>query len=332
LITDVATNPTTGAAVITRQFGSQFAEVDTKSTQGTDNYNALQTTLNRRFSAGLTLGAQWTWAHSLGTTAGSNEALTMANPYDLQSEYGNNNFDVRHSVNVSALYDVPVGSNHRWKLNGVAGALLGDWAIGGIYNARTGIPINLLITRDDVVYRNNLTGAITSSPVLVDGVPVTTAIINTPGGGSSRNVRRPDVVPGVDPFINSGGTLFLNPAAFATPQPGTYGNLMRNALHGPGFSQFDFTLAKRVKIYEQHNIEFRAEFYNLFNRANFANPVASLPNALGTASNQLQPGQPFSSSTSGASTFGLIRSTVASGSAVGLGANRQIQFSLRYNF
>ena len=71
-----------------------------------------------------------------------------------------------------------------------------------------------------------------------------TAVINTPNGGASRNVRRPDLVPGVDPFIKADGLLFLNPAAFATPKPGTYGNLERGSLHGPGFTQVDMVLAK----------------------------------------------------------------------------------------
>jgi hypothetical protein len=328
LITSVATNPVTGAAVITRQFGSQFAEVDTKSTQGTDNYSALQTTLTRRFSAGLTVGSQWTWAHSLGTTAGSNEAQTQSNPFDLTADYGNNNFDVRHSVNASALYELPFG--RKWNLSGASNVLLGGWEVGGIINARTGIPMSLGITRPDVVYRNNVTGAITANPVLVNGVPVTTAIINTPGGGASRNVRRPDVVPGIDPFLKIGRLTFLNPAAFATPQPGTYGNYVRNTLHGPGIGQFDLTLAKRFRLSEAANVEFRGEIYNLFNRANFANPPAQLPAALGTAANQLQPGEPFSASTTGAGTFGIINSTVGRG--IGLGTSRQIQFSLRVNF
>jgi hypothetical protein len=143
-------------------------------------------------------------------------------------------------------------------------------------------------------------------------------------------VRRPDVVPGVDPFVEDGGLAFLNPAAFATPLPGTFGNYVRNTLHGPNLAQFDLTLAKRFRIREEKNFEFRAEFYNLFNHANFAIPPALLPNALGTASNQVQPGQPFSQSVSGASTFGLMNRTV--GSAIGLGTNRQIQFALRFNF
>jgi hypothetical protein len=181
------------------------------------------------------------------------------------------------------------------------------------------------------VYRHNVTGAITNSPVLQDGVVMTTAIINTPGGGSSRNVRRPDVVPGVDPFLKSSdGLQFLNPAAFSTPQPGTYGNYVRNTLHGPGIGQFDLTLGKRFTIVEGQHVEFHAELYNLFNRANFANPPGVLANALGTASNQLQPGQAFSATTQGNSTFGIINSTVGRG--IGLGTNRQIQFNLRYTF
>jgi hypothetical protein len=170
-------------------------------------------------------------------------------------------------------------------VSGLADAFLGGWQVGGIVNARTGLPIDLRIVRPDVVYRNRLTGVITASPVLANGVPITEAIVNTPGGGASRNVRRPDVIPGVDPFIHDGDRMFLNPGAFATPRPGTYGNYVRNTLHGPGLGQFDLTMAKRFRIQEQKNIKFRAELYNLFNRANFANPPALLPNALGTASN-----------------------------------------------
>jgi len=330
LITNVSTNPTTGAALITRQFGSQFAEVDVKATNGTDSYNAMQMTLNRRFSSGLIFGSQWTWAHSLGTTAGSNEAQTQSNPFDLKADYGNNNFDVRHSFNATLLYELPFGEGKRWKLSGVGDALLGGWQVGGIVNARTGVPVDLRITRPDVVYRHNSTGAITTAPVLVGGLPVTTAIVNTPGGGSTRNVRRPDVVPGVDPFLKSGRLTFLNPAAFATPAPGTFGNYVRNTLHGPGLTQFDVTLTKSIQIHEQKNVEFRAELYNLLNHTNFANPFAVLPSALGTAANQLQPSQAFSAATSGAGTFGLLQSTVGRG--IGLGTNRQVQLSLRFNF
>ena len=101
------------------------------------------------------------------------------------------------------------------------------------------------------------------------------------------------------------------------------------ALHGPELVQFDLTLQKRFRFTETVGLEFRSEFYNIFNRANFANPPARLNNALGTGVNQLQPGQPFSLAAAG-STFGIATSTVTKD--VGLGTNRQIQFSLRLTF
>ena len=115
---------------------------------------------------------------------------------------------------------------------------------------------------------------------------------------------------------------------FATPAPGTFGNLGRGALHGPGLSQFDLTLHKRFAITERVNTEFRLEAYNLFNKANFLNPVVRLNNVLGTGTNQLQPGQAYNATTGGS--FGSVLQTVES--AVGLGAQRQIQLSLRFSF
>src|SRR5262249_46205762 len=142
--------------------------------------------------------------------------------------------------------------------------------------------------------------------------------------------RRPDVVSGVDPFLHTGDKrYFLNPAAFTFPQPGKFANLGRYALHGPGLNQLDFTTHKKFALDEKRNIEFRAEFYNIFNRANFANPPAVLATGLGTGANQIQPGQPFSAASAGAA-FGVFNSTVSKD--VGLGAQRQIQLSLRFNF
>jgi hypothetical protein len=103
----------------------------------------------------------------------------------------------------------------------------------------------------------------------------------------------------------------------------------RFPLHGPGMQQIDFTLHKQFRIDEIRNIEFRAEIYNIFNRTNFANPPAVLNNALGTGANQIQPGQAYSSASAGGA-FGVANSTVSKD--VGLGAQRQIQFSLRFNF
>ena len=221
---------------------------------------------------------------------------------------------------------MPYGRGRSKDASGVADVLLGGWDIGGIYNARSGLPINLLITRPDILYRDTTTGAYFNNPSAGR-----VAVINTPGGGNSRNVRRPDLVTGVDPFINDGGLLFLNPAAFATPLPGTFGNLERNSLHGPNFNQVDMVISKHFG--GARNFEFRTEIFNLFNTANFSNPNATLPNALPTAAlteaNKVQPGQPFSTA-SATSAFGALTSTV--GRTVGLGTARQIQFAFRVNF
>ncbi|HKC86747.1 MAG TPA: hypothetical protein VKG02_12270, partial [Blastocatellia bacterium] len=298
-----------------------FAEVDYKRSGGHDSYNAFMLTLGRRFNTGVTLNAQYTLGRSFGNTQGSNEALTVGNlarnTKDFDYDNGYNNFDVRHTFNVSAIYALPFGRN----LSGLGKMLTGGWEIGTIFNGRSGVPIDVRTTRNDVVYVD-AAGNVFNSPAAGR-----TAVINTPGGGQSRAVRRPDLIPGVNPFLNSDRTI-LNPAAFAIPKPGANGNLERNLLHGPSFVQQDVIVSKKFAIAEAANLEFRTEVFNLFNTTNFANPPATLPNVLGTGTNQLQPGQPYTAAAGG--TFGIVNSTVAK--TVGLGANRQVQFALRLNF
>ncbi len=323
-IVGVTMNPATGAGTPVLQFGSRFAQIDYKTSGGTDRYDSLQTTLNRRFSKGLTGGLQWTYGHSIGNTGGSNEAQTTQNPFNFEQDRGNNAFDVRHSVNVSVLYQLPIKVNSK-----AADLIAGGWEVGGIYNARTGLPIDITLSRPDIVYQINGTNQFVTGPIVSNGVVTTTPVVDNPFGGAFRSNRRPTVVAGVNPFLSGDKRFFLNPAAFTFPQPGQFGNLGRYALHGPGLTQFDFTLHKRFLLDEKRNLEFRAEFYNLFNKANFANPPAVLATGLGIASNQIQPGQSYSPSIAGAA-FGVFNSTVSKD--VGLGAQRQIQLSLRLNF
>src|ERR1700730_14161360 len=208
------------------------------------------------------------WSHSIGDSNGSKDARTSANNYIFTSERSDNISDVRHTVNVNLLYEVPFGAGkaHGANASPVVKGFLGGWEVGSLFNARTGLPVDVEIVRPDIVYRNNVTGAISAAPVLgAGGVVPTPPITNVPGGGASRNVRRPDVVPGVNPYYVNNGTFFINPAAFAVPQPGTYGNLGRDALRGPGLSQLDFSLSKKFQVKENMNFEFRAECYNILN-------------------------------------------------------------------
>ena len=345
-ITGVYTNPNpANAAIVVREWSivtardaagrptavqNPYAEVDYKTSGGHDSYNAMMLSLSKRSATGLSLNVQYTLGKSYGNTAGSNEALTSGNIArqlsDFDYDNGYNNFDVRHTFNLSALYQIPYGRNRQHAATGLADAVVGGWDIGGIINMRSGLPINVLVTRPDVVYLD------ASGNVFTNPAAGRTAVINTPGGGASRNVRRPDLIPGVDPFIQDGGLLFLNPAAFAAPSVGTYGNLERNSLHGPGFRQVDFVASKHWPFSPERNIEFRIEVFNLFNVANFTNPVGTLPLALPgnalTEANRLQPGQPYTAAAAG--TFGSMTSTV--GRTVGLGTARQVQFALRLNF
>jgi hypothetical protein len=329
-----------------------FAEVDVKTAGGTDSYNALQMQLSRRFSSGLTMNAQYTFGKSVGNTAGSNEARTAANNARELSDYeydrSYNNFDVRHTFNLSAVYDLPLGKGKRFDLGGIGNVLLGNWEVGTILNARSGLPIEVGIVRPDVVVQchntagcpvSNAAGAaivpqgfVAQLPTISSGSPLPLgfmAVVNTPGGGASRNVRRPNLIPGVNPYLNSDRSL-LNPAAFSIPTPGTFGDLPRNALRGPNFRQVDFILNKRIPISETMRLEFRTEVFNVFNRANFALPSSALNLGLPTLGGSgLQPGQPYTQSAAGP-TFGLLRQTVER--TVGLGTNRQIQFALRLSF
>jgi hypothetical protein len=341
-ITGVTMNSTTGVGSAVREFGSRFAEIDYKTSGGTDHYDAMQMTLNRRFATGLSLAAQYTWSHGIGNTGGSNEAITAGNNYSFAADRGDNNFDIRQSFNLTGLYQIPFGRGQKYGagVSKAADLIAGGWQIGSIINARSGVPIDVLITRPDIAYVDQRDGKVYATPVLdTNGTVYTRPIVNVPGGGNSRNVRRPNIVAGVNPYLGN-DRAFINPAAFSTPAPGTFGNGARNLLHGPLLSQLDLTLSKKFALTERVNLEFRSEIYNLFNRANFSNPAnvrlaQGIPNGgtfaggvvpVGTT---IQPNQAFSTANAGGN-FGVLTSTVSN--QIGIGTNRQIQLSLRLNF
>jgi hypothetical protein len=256
---------------------------------GRAKYDALQVSLTRRFRSGFSGGLQYQYSVNKGTTQGSNEAGTAQNTFDFESEYGTNPQDIPHTFNGSVVYLFP--GEGLWS---------GGWRLGGIVNARSGVPVNVTIARPD-----NIT---------VNGVTVT----NIPGG-NSRGTQRPDLVPGVDPYLNSGGVRWLNPAAFAAPQPGTFGNLPRNYLRGPAFAQFDLMASKDFRFGNQ-GFQFRLEMFNILNHLNYENPATTLPNGA--------PGVPFTDAQAG--TFGYMLGPL--NRTVGLGTARQTQISLRYLF
>jgi len=111
--------------------------------------------LARRFSTGLTLNSQYTFSSSFGNTSGSNEARTAANNARDLNEFdydnGYNNFDVRHTFNLSALYDLPFGKGKKYDFGRAGNVILGKWEIGTIINGRSGLPLEIGIVRPDLV-------------------------------------------------------------------------------------------------------------------------------------------------------------------------------------
>ncbi len=256
---------------------------------GRANYDALQIGLSRRFRAGFTGAFNYQYSRNEGTTQGSNEAATASNTFDYDTEFGANTSDIPHTVNGTLTYMLP--GEGLWK---------GGWRVGGMINARSGVPINVIISRPDTVTVNGAT------------------VANIPGG-NSRGTQRPDLVPGVDPYLKD-GVRWLNPAAFAAPMPGTFGNLPRNYLRGPGFWQLDLTASKDFRFSTNQGMQIRFEIFNIANRLNYENPAATLP--AGTI------GQPFTDAVAG--TFGYMLGPL--NRTVGLGTARQTQISVRYLF
>ena len=181
------------------EFGNRFAQMDYKTSGGTDHYDSLQVTANRRFSKGLTVGTQWTWGHSLGNTGGSNEAQTQTDPFNFEQDRGNNAFDVRHSFNASAMYELP-SAGDTGILSSANPALL---AAGGRLGDRRRHerPHGPAHRPDPGAQRHRLPGELDrrhrEQPHRgADGTVLTTAIVNNPYGGAFRSNRRPDVVAG----------------------------------------------------------------------------------------------------------------------------------------
>ncbi len=269
----------------------ELGQVDFKTSGGRSQFDALQIGLTRRFRGGLTGGLQYQYAHNTGTTQGSNEAATAQNTFDFSSEQGANPTDIRHTTNASLVYMFPG-----------QGVWTGGWRVGGILNARSGVPVNVTIARPD--------------NVSIGGVTVA----NIPGG-NSRGTQRPDLIPGVDPYRRDGDIRWLNPAAFATPQPGTFGNLPRNFLSGPGFWQVDLMASKDFRLGARQGVQLRVEMFNVSNQLNYQQPAASLPNGA--------PGVAFNDTTAGP-TFGYLLGPL--NRTIGLGTQRQMQLSVRYSF
>jgi hypothetical protein len=258
-----------------------FADVNLETNSGQSVYHSLQVSLAQRFRHGFQGQLSYTWAHAIDDV--QDQGLFSAQPQDnnnYKAERGNSSGDIRHNFSYNLVYALPFGHGQHFLSNasGLTSRLVSGWQLSSL-------------------------------AIIHGGIADTVFIGTNPYGNGNFTNQRPNAITGVSPYAaNQTITNWLNPAAFAVPSAGTFGNLGRNTIYGPGFAQLDLSLLKDTQISESSKLQFRAEFYNFINHPNFAQP----------------------NTTFGTAAFGQVLSTF--GNTLGIGTARQIQLALKLVF
>ncbi len=267
-----------------------FGPIDNKSAVGDNHFDGWQTSLQRQFRSGVSFTANYMWSHAINDGSnGGGEGDYPQNNACRVCEIASSDFDVRHTFTANTVYNLPFGKGRQY-LNGggrLSDFFLGGWQFSGLGTFRSGNPVNIFMERP--------------ASALPDG----NSVLN------GTSFQRPNYNGGISIVpTNQSINNWINPLAFSTPANGTYGNAGRNLARGPAFWQADMALVKNFPIHERFSIDFRAEAFNIFNRAQFGDPNGD-----------------FSSPS-----FGQITTTVNNGSITGGGTPREFQFSLRLRF
>lgn len=241
--------------------------------EGISSYNGLNVDVSRRLARGLQLRGVYTFSKSLddgtawNSSVAANAPAFVMYPQYPKIDWGPSTSDVRNLASINGMYQLPLGK----------GKLASGWSLSAIESLQSGFPF---------------------TPQLG---------YNPTNNGDSRDPIRPSWNPAFSgPLILGSPNQYFNPNAFVTPSTGTYGNVGRDVLTGPGLAELDFSVLKNTPVFEKANLQFRAEFFNILNRANFSTPNAVV----------------FTSATTvPAPTAGLITATSTT--------SRQIQFGLK---
>jgi hypothetical protein len=262
---------------------------------GMSSYNGLSVALRRTFSHGLLVTANYTYSHEIdngSNGSGDGDEISPQNPLCLACDRASGAWDATHVVNGNAVYQLPFGRG-KPHLNdpGIASSILGNWEVTTTALARTGFPVNVLMP---------------SSYTAPDG---------------ASDTERPDLVPGVSLTPPGGRNIaeWINPAAFAAPA-GEFGTAPRDLLRGPGTWQVDLGLSKRIPLTERASLEFRSEFFNIFNHPQLGPPQSTFNPANTTGFGSI------------ITTLNLNTAIVNPITPVGSGTPREMQFSLRVAF
>ena len=229
--------------VATRRPFPLYNNIAWSESGGSSIYNSLQVSAERRMRDGLNLQVAYTWAKSIDH---GNFLAGRQNLYDLKAERGNGDYDLRHRIVVTNIWQIPYGrgQSHGASISWLADAFLGGWAVNGISSIYGGLPFT------------------------------PSSSVNTLNGSGNQ---RPDRI-GEGALNRSQRTLqrYFDVTAFRTPAPFIFGNSGVNILKGPGTVQFDIAAAKQIRITDRQRVEFRSEFFNLLNTPQFNNPAAGI--------------------------------------------------------
>jgi hypothetical protein len=253
-----------------RPFYSQYPNygvINQVASNGNGNYNSLQATLRTSNYHGVSTVFNYTWSHSLDDMTVYRSRLPQ-DSRNLKGDYGNGDYDTRNNFNGAVFYNLPrLGHGPDWISSG--------WQVNGAVSFHSGLPFNIATSSDN--------------------------------SGTGEKYQRPNIVgnphAGVSHTIVSSGIQWINAAAFATPAPGTFGNLRRNQVFGPGYGDIDLSLFKDTKVWERATLQLRAEMFNLYNRNNYAQPggtfgsssFGKVSDTIGDANGSpgIGPGEPF---------------------------------------
>ncbi len=226
-----------------RPFSFVDASISYLNAAGNSEYNALQTKLQHRFGNGVSVLVNYTYSHALGNSSNANLGAQNNDSFRWTAhpewEHGNLDFDVRHRLTASYMWELPFGRGKRFggNWNGVTNAVIGNWEIDGITTISSGTWFT---------------------------------VTDTTNFSNSDGQQRPDAVLGQSPKGRPcvPGTFF-NTCAFTDPPLGSFGNVGINTLEGPGIDDWDISLLKTMPVGEKRRFEFRTEFFNFPNHPNF---------------------------------------------------------------
>lgn len=238
-LANTAVTPGPGPIADRQPFPQYGGPINFEWNRGPGSYNSLQGQLKKNLSAGLFFMASYTYSKSLDWVSDPYGVLP-ANFYNLKSEWGPSDYNHKHMLVLSGVYQLPVGHGKAFLSNSgkFTDFVAGNWSLGSIVGLYSGLPFHVMANGD---------------------------IANVGGGGQRANRT------GANPYSRQ-GTQYLNAAAFTQPEQYTFGNESRNDLVGPAFKNVDMNLSKQFPLFREANLQFKAELFNVFNHTNYGIP------------------------------------------------------------